>query len=227
MPRSRYKFPCTPQLTFASSVCLCRLSSDVRALVALLNAPHPRWQVALDLLIDAVQSEHGITAASSSSSSSSSASSPSVPIVSAASVGPYVQFHLARRGLACLHLPLLSHAAERAWPPSSGYTVAAWLCVDSFGGDADALRVLSLASSDSKSLTDAYIMRRVLTLQTAANQRVELSAFRFEPGRWCAVHLVCFQFFDDAVLPNSLVFLLAVFFSLVSGTTWCSRTPST
>ena len=192
-------------------------------MVALLNAPHPRWQVALDLLIDAVQSEHGITSAAASSSSSS-ASSPSVPVVSAASVGPYVQFHLARRGLACLHLPLLSHAAERAWPPSSGYTFAAWLCVDSFGGDADALRLLSLASSDSKSLTDAYIMRRVLTLQTAANQRVELSAFRFEPGRWSV-----------SLLPHSVTLYTHVKeFTLFSsrslsrsGTTWCSRTPNT
>jgi hypothetical protein len=155
--------------------------NDVRALVALLNAPHPRWQVALDLLIDAVQSTDG------SAVTSSKVGNNAIPTVSATAIGPYVQFHLARRGLACLHLPLLSHSAERSWPPSSGYTFAAWMCVDSFGVDSDQatpLRLLSLASSDSKSLTDAYIIRRVLNLQTAANQRVEFSAFRFEPGRW-------------------------------------------
>lgn len=154
--------------TFATFSCS---GNDVRAVVSLLNAPQPRWQVALDLLIDAVQTEQHAQAGGSA-------------------VGPYVQFHLARKGLACLHVPVLS-PPDRGWPPSSGYSFAAWLYIDRFGEtDNDTpLRLLSMASADSRSITDAYIRHRHLVLQTSAKQVVTLDQFRFDERRWYHVVL--------------------------------------
>jgi hypothetical protein len=145
---------------FASFSCS---GNDVRSLLSLLNEYHPNWQMALEILIDAIHS---------------------------GSAWPYLQFQLARKGVACLHIANMS-SQDHTWPPSSGYSFAIWFYIDRYSevNNDIPLRLLSLVSADSRSITDMYVRNRHLVLQTSAKQMVSFDEFKFDENRWYHVVL--------------------------------------
>lgn len=82
----------------------------------------------------------------------------------------------------------------KAWPPSQGYSLSAWVYIDCFDNNVDTpLRLFSFSNSESRSyLLDAYIHRSVLVVQLASkkNRVIEFKKFQFKKGCWYNLILI-------------------------------------
>jgi beige protein homolog 1 len=106
-------------------------------------------------------------------------------------VPPSIQFDLSLQGYASVELPTLG----RSFPPSSGYTVAFWLKVDSFDAQAHTT-LFGVFDASQTCFVLVYLERdtQYLILQTSIKSprpSVRFKTFKFEAAQWyhvCLVH---------------------------------------
>ena len=120
-----------------------------------------------------------------------SSSSPAASLSSS-----YIRFSMEIGGYASAEIHVEKHVA---WPPSAGYTVAFWLCVEDFGNGP--IHLLHLSAQSKNNIKDSHstsvllgkYAKGQLSIHIGDTDEINFSSFTVMPGAWYHVVLVHVQ----------------------------------